>query len=98
MYIPGLSPKFDGFSIVLITDIHIGPTVGKNRVETIVRLANDLNPDMVALVGDLVDGFVNHLGSRALPLGQLRPKYGTFAVTGRFLVAMSFILLFYRKS
>lgn len=30
--------------VALLTDIHIGPTVGQKRMETIARLTNDLNP------------------------------------------------------
>lgn len=32
---------------------------------------------MVAIAGDLVDGFVKNLESRARPLAKLNPKYGT---------------------
>lgn len=30
--------------IALLTDIHIGPSIGKSRVEKIVKMTNELNP------------------------------------------------------
>jgi predicted MPP superfamily phosphohydrolase len=53
--LPGLSRKLDGFSIVQLSDIHIGAFTGDgelNAVESIVRLAK---PDLIVLTGDLLD-------------------------------------------
>ena len=77
-----LPEEFDGFSIALITDIHIGPTVGKNRVTEIVQLINQVQPDVVGIAGDLVDGYIEYLGKRAKPLLDLRSRYGTFIALG----------------
>lgn len=33
--------------IALLTDVHIGPTVGKKRVERIVKLTNSIHPGLV---------------------------------------------------
>uniref|UniRef100_A0A915C5T4 Calcineurin-like phosphoesterase domain-containing protein n=1 Tax=Parascaris univalens TaxID=6257 RepID=A0A915C5T4_PARUN len=80
--IEGLPPSFNDFSIALLTDVHIGPTVGRERIRRIVSLTNSLQPNAVAIAGDLVDGFINRDASNALPLAKLRSKYGTFYVTG----------------
>lgn len=77
-----MPPSFEKFSISLITDIHIGPSVGQKRVKQIVDISNSLQPDVVTVVGDTVDGFLPYLSERALPLANLKSKYGTFAVTG----------------
>uniref|UniRef100_A0A9J2P2F1 G-patch domain-containing protein n=1 Tax=Ascaris lumbricoides TaxID=6252 RepID=A0A9J2P2F1_ASCLU len=78
----GLPPSFNDFSIALLTDVHIGPTVGRQRIRRIVSLTNSLQPNAVAIAGDLVDGFINRDANNALPLADLRSKYGTFYVTG----------------
>ena len=39
-----LNISFNGFKIVLLSDIHLGPTVGKARLETAVQITNSLNP------------------------------------------------------
>uniref|UniRef100_A0A915EQE8 Calcineurin-like phosphoesterase domain-containing protein n=1 Tax=Ditylenchus dipsaci TaxID=166011 RepID=A0A915EQE8_9BILA len=83
--IPGLPDNLNGFTIALVTDVHIGPTVGKDRVEQIVSLVNSLNADMIAIAGDLVDGFLKNLENRALPLASLNAKHGVFYATEFFI-------------
>ncbi|VIO97090.1 Uncharacterized protein BM_BM9767 [Brugia malayi] len=77
-----LPASLDGFTIVLLTDIHIGPTVDQKRVREIVEKTNALHADMVAISGDLVDGFLSNLVQPTLPLAELRSKYGVYYVTG----------------
>jgi hypothetical protein len=71
-----------GYSIVQITDVHVGPTIGREFVEAIVQQANALAPDLVVITGDLVDGSVQQLGSLVEPLRRLRARDGVFFVTG----------------
>lgn len=77
-----LPPQQDGFRIVQLTDIHVGPTIGRSFVEEIVAHANALAPDLIAITGDLVDGAVAHLASAIEPLRKLRAPHGVFFVTG----------------
>jgi predicted MPP superfamily phosphohydrolase len=72
----------DGYTIVQISDIHVGPTIGRAFIEDLVRRVNALNPDLVAITGDLVDGSVEELGDLVRPLAELRAKDGVFFVTG----------------
>lgn len=72
----------DGFHIAQITDVHVGPTIKRSFVETIVGEVNSLKPDLIALTGDLADGTVKHLASDVAPLRELRAGHGTFFVTG----------------
>ncbi|KAH7726745.1 Ser/Thr protein phosphatase [Aphelenchoides avenae] len=80
--VPSLPADLHGFSIAVLTDVHIGPTVSRERIENVVRIVNSLNADAVTIVGDLVDGFLLNLGKRALPLADLRSKYGVFFTPG----------------
>lgn len=50
-----LHPGLDGFSIVHLSDLHFSGRIGKSYFEEMVRLSNELEPDMVAITGDLVD-------------------------------------------
>jgi len=77
-----LPEKASGYSIVQITDVHVGPTLGRNFVESIVREANALMPDMLVITGDLVDGSVEQLREQVEPLRDLKAKDGVFFVTG----------------
>jgi predicted MPP superfamily phosphohydrolase len=77
-----LPPEQDGFRIVQLTDIHVGPTIGRAFVEQIVARANALDPDLIAITGDLVDGGVAELAPAVEPLGGLRARHGVYFVTG----------------
>ena len=77
-----LPRRLDGMRIVLVSDIHLGPILGRSHTERIVRMINELNADLVAIVGDLVDGTVAELGPAAEPLERLRARHGSYFVTG----------------
>ncbi|MET0899107.1 MAG: metallophosphoesterase [Mycobacterium sp.] len=77
-----LHPAFNGFRIAVVSDIHLGPLAGRKHTERIVRMINETEPDLVAIVGDLVDGSVEELGPAAEPLRDLVSREGTFFVTG----------------
>jgi hypothetical protein len=66
----------------VVADIHLGPILGRAHTERIVATINRLDPDIVAIVGDLVDGTVAELEPAALPLRDLNPRYASFFVTG----------------
>jgi hypothetical protein len=72
----------DGLRIVQLTDVHVGPTIGRGFIEEIVGRTNALNPDIVAITGDLVDGSVSDLRDAVAPLANLRARHGVFFVTG----------------
>jgi len=80
--LPRLPRALDGFTIVQLSDIHVGSMVGRRFVEAMVERANALRPDLLAITGDLVDGSVPHLALDVEPLTALRSRFGTFFVTG----------------
>ncbi|GAA3449298.1 metallophosphoesterase [Dactylosporangium matsuzakiense] len=77
-----LPASMNGFRIAVVSDIHLGPLLGRAHTERIVRMINGVDADLVAIVGDLVDGSVAELGPAAEPLQDLRGKHGAFFVTG----------------
>ncbi|WP_307855810.1 metallophosphoesterase [Kibdelosporangium banguiense] len=77
-----LDPSLSGFRIAVVSDIHLGPLRGRSHTERIVRMINEQQPDLVAIVGDLVDGTVDKLGEAAAPLKDLVSRHGSFFVTG----------------
>ncbi|HEX2613019.1 MAG TPA: metallophosphoesterase [Fibrobacteria bacterium] len=72
----------DGYVIAQLTDIHIGPTLGHDFLETVVRETNALGADMIVITGDLVDGSVEQLREKVAPLADLRARDGVFFITG----------------
>ncbi|RTL53473.1 MAG: metallophosphoesterase [Rhodocyclaceae bacterium] len=77
-----LPEALHGFTIVQISDLHVGPTIKGDYVAGVVERLNALHPDLIAVTGDLVDGSVERLGAHVAPLGGMRARHGIFAVTG----------------
>ncbi|WP_435602388.1 metallophosphoesterase [Streptomyces sp. bgisy130] len=71
-----------GFRIAVVSDIHLGPVLGRAHTRRIVETINRTQPDLVAIVGDLVDGNVTDLAPAVEPLRELRSRHGAFFVTG----------------
>ncbi|MEV6428142.1 metallophosphoesterase [Nocardia sp. NPDC051463] len=71
-----------GFRIAVVSDIHLGPILGRGFAERVVDTINSTQPDLIAVVGDLVDGSVEHLRSAVEPLSRLRARHGAYFVTG----------------
>ncbi|MDQ0992618.1 metallophosphoesterase [Streptomyces sp. V3I7] len=71
-----------GFRIAVVSDIHLGPVLGRGFAQKVVDTVNATQPDLIAVVGDLVDGSVKDLGPAAAPLAQLSARHGAYFVTG----------------
>ncbi|MET8751106.1 metallophosphoesterase [Streptomyces sp. NPDC004667] len=71
-----------GFRIAVVSDVHLGPVLGRAHTQRIVDTVNRTQPDLIAVVGDLVDGNVHDLGPAAEPLRLLRSRLGSYFVTG----------------
>jgi len=72
----------DGFRIVQISDLHLGPTLGRDWCAGVVERVNALEPDLIAITGDLIDGSVEQLRGDVEPLRELRAPHGIFFCTG----------------
>ncbi|MFV0134072.1 metallophosphoesterase [Streptomyces sp. HMX87] len=71
-----------GYRIAVVSDIHLGPVLGRGFAQKVVDTINSTQPDLIAVVGDLVDGSVQDLGPAAAPLARLKARHGSFFVTG----------------
>ena len=82
--LPRLDPEFNGYRLVQISDIHIGPWMTQEKLQNIVNAINDLEPDAIAITGDFVTNgsdkpFYDEL---VTPLKTLSFKDTTVAVLG----------------
>ena len=80
--LPRLPRALDGFTIVQLTDLHVGGTIGRAFIEELVARTNTLGGDLIALTGDFVDGSVDELREAVAPLAELRARHGVYFVTG----------------
>lgn len=80
--VPGLHPDLEGYRIAQISDLHIGPTIGRRYVERVAELTEKLAPDLVALTGDMVDGPVAELAPHVEPLRRVAAGGRAYFVLG----------------
>lgn len=78
-----LSPAFDEFKIVQISDIHTSQFMPETRLNKIVKLVNQQNPNAIAITGDII---TKHRSFDAKKientLSKLKSDDGTFSVLG----------------
>ena len=80
--IDDLPPELEGYRIVQWSDVHVGHTIQRPFVESLVAKTNALDADAVAITGDFVDGSLSELREHVAPLRDLRARDGVFYVTG----------------
>ena len=82
--IANLAPAFDGFKIVQISDFHTDTSMNSRKLNKIVELVNQQQPDLIAMTGDYVTTKLNNKTSSLLSnaLKQLSPREATVAVLG----------------
>ena len=80
--IPGLPAAWQDKKIVQLSDVHLGHIYRADFLQGVVAQANEMNPAMVVITGDLFDGMDGSLGDLVSPLRELRSEHGIFFVTG----------------
>ncbi|MDD9969698.1 MAG: metallophosphoesterase [Myxococcales bacterium] len=80
--LPRWPERLSGFRIVQLSDIHIGALLQRRFAQAIVDRCNALEPDLVAITGDVVDGRVQHLRPHVAPFAALRSRHGVVGVPG----------------
>jgi predicted MPP superfamily phosphohydrolase len=80
--VAGLPESLRGLRIVHLSDLHIGNGLEGERLDALVARVNAMEPDLVALTGDLFDFDPAHVEDGARRLGALRARLGVFAVLG----------------
>ena len=79
--VPRLPAALDRLTIVHLSDFHFTGRVGKPYFQEVVRLSNQLEPDLVAITGDMVDesDYIDWIPDT---LGRLTSRFGTYCVLG----------------
>lgn len=82
LQVPGLPQGLEGMTIAQLSDLHVSELFRAGRLQRIVQMVNDLQPDLIAITGDWVDGSVANRGADLLPIKLLRAPYGVWGVEG----------------
>lgn len=83
LYLDQWPGQLDGFTIVQLSDIHLG-SFGKNPevLENTARIITRLNPDLLLFTGDLVNNFSEEIKGFEPYLKQLTGRYGKYGILG----------------
>jgi predicted MPP superfamily phosphohydrolase len=77
-----LPKTLDGFTIAQLSDVHVGLTIGRRFLASLVEKTNAMKPDLIVITGDLVDGNVDELAPLLDPITALRAHYGCYFSPG----------------
>jgi len=77
-----LPAEFEGYRIAHLSDLHGSSAARRGKFAAIVERVNAAKPDLVAITGDMVDGFPEYRADDLEPLKGLAPKDGTFICSG----------------
>ena len=78
-----LPKEFDGFKVVQISDLHLKSFYGDTVfISQMVKTINSLNPDIVAVTGDLVSLSADEILPYKEQLSRLRATHGVYSVLG----------------
>jgi predicted MPP superfamily phosphohydrolase len=82
VFLRRLPRELDGFRVVQLSDLHLGPLTSGEQLRRAIEVANNLNPDLIALTGDYISHERHYAAPCAEIVGRLRARCGVFAVLG----------------
>lgn len=82
LLLPNLPRAWEGTSLLLLSDLHVGPFVSPATLEHTLGVLARLEPDIIAIAGDFVLGRYEELLRFRRALSQLDARLGAFAVLG----------------
>ena len=82
IFLKGLPPEMNGLKVVQLSDLHASRLLTAERNRAIVTKTNALNPDLILITGDLVDGTVENRVNDVEPFRDFHAKYGVFTIPG----------------
>ena len=80
--VPGLSDAWEGTSIAQISDLHVGPQTSRRFLARVADTVAALNPDLIAITGDLVDDQAEDVAHFAAAVESLRAPLGVYLIPG----------------
>ena len=96
----GLPSELDQTVLVAVSDLHLGSQLNETWLKKRIDQIKTLNPDLVVLIGDTVEGHNPIPNSISMQFQSLNPPLGLWAVTGNheFFRGMEKNIHFFNKS
>ena len=78
------SSSISSLDAVMISDLHVGTSISKNKIEEIKTMIEKISPQILFICGDIFDHSSNEeiMKFSAEKLGSIKTEYGTYFVTG----------------
>jgi predicted MPP superfamily phosphohydrolase len=80
--LPQLPLAWDGITLLQFSDLHAGPFLDPRAFAAVCDALRQLEPDLLLISGDFVDGPVGELEPLLSSLARLGPRLGSFGVLG----------------
>jgi hypothetical protein len=80
--LPKLPRALDGFTIVQLSDIHVGTFIGERELDRGLGLLRGIRADLIAITGDIVDADPRYVPIAARCLGALAAREGVVCIPG----------------
>ena len=77
-----LPASADGLVVVQLTDLHLGALIGESRLRSVIEQIEGMEPDVVVVTGDLVDGDADTVENMVPALKTLTAPLGVYAILG----------------
>jgi predicted MPP superfamily phosphohydrolase len=94
-----LPAESSGFKIVQLSDLHLDSYKSPRMMSRVAEKVNSLNPDLIVITGDFIDGRIEHDQDVCLSLKKLRATHGIISITGNheYYAGISYFLEISRK-
>jgi hypothetical protein len=79
---PNLPTAADGLVIAHVSDLHLGALIGTRRLRSVIDQIDSMNPDLIAVTGDLVDGHAGTVQAMVPTLRTLTAPRGVYSILG----------------
>jgi predicted MPP superfamily phosphohydrolase len=80
--LPKLPKALDGFTIVQLSDLHVGTFIGERELDMGLGLLDKIRADLIAITGDIVDADPQYVPVAARRLGALSAREGVVCIPG----------------
>jgi len=80
--LPNLPASADGLVLSHLTDLHLGALIGERRLRSVIEQIDGMNPDLVVVTGDLIDGDAGAVERMVPVLETLTAPLGVYSILG----------------
>ena len=80
--VPNLHPDFEGLRVAQVSDLHVSPYLSVREAARAVDMANELNPHLTLVTGDLISEAGDPLDATIAELSRLRADLGVLGCLG----------------